>query len=292
MQKNGKVDTAYVYWNDVAAYAACLAKKNHLIGKVISRAHRYDAYEEHRPYGYMPLKRQFLDSFDKIFLLSTEAKKYYETCYGFDERFLDVSPLGVLIPLSMSDVTPAGELHLISVSFCVPVKRIEKIVDSVYLVALEKPDLKIHWTHIGDGPLKEKMAAKAKEVFSATRNVSFSFEGGLDNADVVRFYQEKAVDLFINVSESEGIPVSIMEAMAAGVPAIATSVGGVPDLVNAQNGCILSSDPALDEIKAALIQMAVKAKDIEIRRSAREQVAKHFSAEANYRRFIKRLESL
>lgn len=292
VKKNGTIDTAYVYWNDVAAYAACLAKQKNLVGKVVSRSHRYDAYEEHRPYGYMPLKRQFLDSFDKIFMLSTQAKNYYQARYGFHQKFLEISPLGVLVPFSMSNVTPDGELHLVSVSFCVPIKRIDKIVDSVCLFALERPDLKIHWTHIGDGALKESLAARAKRIFLELSNVSFKFEGGMENSDVVRFYKERAVDLFINVSESEGIPVSIMEAMAAGVPAVASSVGGVPDLVNAENGYLLSSDPTLEEIKVALNQMVVKAKKTEIRRSARDQVLGNFNAEVNYQRFIARLESI
>lgn len=292
LKKNGKVDTAYVYWNDVGAYAACLAKRKNLIDKVVSRSHRYDAYEEQRPYAYMPLKRQFLNSFDKIFLLSEQAREYYQARYGFDKSVLEVSPLGVFVPFSMSKTTANEEFHLVSVSFCVPVKRVEKIIKGIHLLALAMPSLKIRWTHIGDGPLRESLVAMGKSVFFDTRNVSFDFKGSLQNSEVTAFYQDCAVDVFINLSESEGIPVSIMEAMAAGVPAIATSVGGVPDLVEPANGCLLSADPTLEEIKVALIQMVIKSKDIKTRHSARDKIVKRFNAPINYRCFVTELEKI
>ena len=47
----------------------------------------------------------------------------------------------------------------------------------------------------------------------------------------------------MNVSESEGIPVSIMEASSFGIPVIATNVGGVGEIVeNGYNGLLLNKD--------------------------------------------------
>ncbi|NCO54621.1 MAG: glycosyltransferase, partial [Bacteroidetes bacterium] len=50
------------------------------------------------------------------------------------------------------------------------------------------------------------------------------------------------VDLFINVSESEGIPVSIMEALSAGIPVIATNVGGTNEIVNNDVGFLIDKE--------------------------------------------------
>jgi glycosyltransferase involved in cell wall biosynthesis len=55
----------------------------------------------------------------------------------------------------------------------------------------------------------------------------------------MEFYRKNHVDLFINVSETEGIPVSIMEAMSFGIPCIATNVGGVNEIVNNTNGFLV-----------------------------------------------------
>jgi len=48
----------------------------------------------------------------------------------------------------------------------------------------------------------------------------------LPHNDVLNYYASNPVDVFINTSSSEGLPVSIMEAMSFGIPVIATNVGG------------------------------------------------------------------
>ena len=47
------------------------------------------------------------------------------------------------------------------------------------------------------------------------------------------------IDLFLNTSKYEGIPISIMEAIAYQIPCIATHVGGVPEIINNDNGYLL-----------------------------------------------------
>ena len=62
--------------------------------------------------------------------------------------------------------------------------------------------------------------------------MQYEFIGQLKNEDVQKYYHTHHIDLFINVSESEGLPVSIMEAMSYGIPVIATNVGGTREIVN------------------------------------------------------------
>lgn len=51
------------------------------------------------------------------------------------------------------------------------------------------------------------------------------------------------MNLFVNVSTTEGIPVSIMEALSFGVPVIATKVGGVPEIIeDGENGFLLAAE--------------------------------------------------
>lgn len=289
-KKNGKADVAYTYWNDIASYAACLAKEKGLIKKVVSRAHGFDVYEERRKNNYMPLKRQFNNSYDKIFLLSTEAKNYFLSNYGFNKKNLDLAPLGVHIPKFRCSATNENRLNILSVSFLVHVKRIDRIIQGISDLASETPSLSITWTHIGDGPLKAELSEMALDAFKRFKNVTFYFKGHLENKDVVQFYSNNPVDFFINTSESEGIPVSIMEAMAAGVPAIATNVGGVSELVAAENGWLLNENPTTQEIKDAIVSMCHKSKAPEIRSQARKKIVDKFSSEKNYKTFMQKIQ--
>ena len=45
------------------------------------------------------------------------------------------------------------------------------------------------------------------------------------------YYKNNIIDIFINLSASEGIPVSIMDAISFGIPCIATNVGGTGEIV-------------------------------------------------------------
>ena len=61
--------------------------------------------------------------------------------------------------------------------------------------------------------------------------VAFNFLGAMPHSKVLEYYQTHYTDLFIQASRSEGIPVSIMEALSYGTPVLATNVGGVAELL-------------------------------------------------------------
>ena len=121
---------------------------------------------------------------------------------------------------------------------------------SLQLFADRRRDVQVLWTHIGDGPVLPALMAMAGHALS--RNFQIRFTGGLANARVMEFYREHPVDVFVNVSASEGLPVSIMEAQSFGIPVVATAVGGIPEIVTDQNGRLLAANPSPSEIADGL----------------------------------------
>ena len=63
---------------------------------------------------------------------------------------------------------------------------------------------------------------------------------------------DNKMNLFINLSDSEGIPVTIMDAFSVGIPVIARDVGGISEIVSNQNGVLLSSNGDIEEAQEAL----------------------------------------
>ena len=61
-------------------------------------------------------------------------------------------------------------------------------------------------------------------------------------------------DSFITTSSTEGLPVSIQEAMAAGIPIIGTNVGGIPEMIDG-NGVLLSANPSNKEVAEAILRI-------------------------------------
>jgi glycosyltransferase involved in cell wall biosynthesis len=82
-----------------------------------------------------------------------------------------------------------------------------------------------HLVLVGDGPLREQLQAQAKSLGLAER---IHFMGV--RTDIPEIL--KAMDVFVLSSDWEGNPLSVMEAMAAGLPIISTAVGGVPGLLS------------------------------------------------------------
>ena len=77
---------------------------------------------------------------------------------------------------------------------------------------------------VGDGPDREHLERYAHELGVVRRCLFVGYQN-----DVARFYE--AIDVLLLPSVNEGTPVSVIEALAAGRPVVATRVGGVPDVI-------------------------------------------------------------
>jgi colanic acid/amylovoran biosynthesis glycosyltransferase len=84
--------------------------------------------------------------------------------------------------------------------------------------------------------------------------------GNVENSKILDFYSENYVDLFINFSEFEGVPVSIMEAQSAGIPVLATKVGGTSEIVSSDNGFLVEKHFDLSETNQCISKKLVRRK--------------------------------
>jgi glycosyltransferase involved in cell wall biosynthesis len=108
---------------------------------------------------------------------------------------------------------------------------------------------------------------------------------------VLSWYAENNPSLFINVSTTEGIPVSIMEAMSFGIPVIATDVGGTSEIVNDGNGMLLPKNPEISLISNIILQFYNLNDEtkIKLKREVYTSWANNFDAEKNYNDFLKNI---
>lgn len=96
----------------------------------------------------------------------------------------------------------------------------------------------IHVDFLGDGGEMLVLEALVKE-YRLERHVSFL--GMIPNVDVYRYLAQN--NIYILMSKNEGLPISIIEAMRAGLPIISTIVSGIPELVDVgYNGFLLNPD--------------------------------------------------
>lgn len=283
-REHGRIDAVYSYWLDVWALGAQLAHEQHpdLVGPVASRVHRYDLYEEYVPARFQGLKRQLAPRMAAILPIARQGADYMRERYGVPVSRIRFSPLGVAVPQRMASTSPDGELHVMSTALVSPVKRVDRLADALVLLARRHPGLRVHWTHAGGGDLLDDIRGRVDA--SGLANLTAQFPGTIDNAAVRELLATRAVDVFVNTSESEGVPVSIMEAMAFGVPALAPAVGGIGELVPASGpgGALFGEAPDAEEVAAALWEWHERCKQPAERQAAHGIVSERYDEQRNF----------
>lgn len=281
---------AYSYWLDYYSLGFCRLKKYFEGIKCVSRGHRFDVYNDLYDPPHIPYQEYNLNLLDKMIFISRHGKNHVNGRYPFASEKSVISRLGVKDPGFQSAGTAKGELHVVSCSALVPVKRIDLLIDGLTRLSERKPEIKIKWTHIGDGPQKNDLLAKCR--ISLPGAVNYEFTGQMSNTDVMNIYRNRPVDVLVNVSTSEGIPVTMMEAQSCGIPVCGTDVGGVNEIADPENGCLLPADPSPGEIAGALASYS----DPEYRKLKSEKSRLNwenkYNAEKNYREFSTMLSNL
>ncbi|MCI6988991.1 MAG: glycosyltransferase [Campylobacter sp.] len=277
-----KDDIFYTYWNLEETYALCELKDKFGF-KLVSRIHRQDIYKENKPFSYMPFKSQYTD-LDQIFIITHLAKEYLIKNYGFKENQIIFSPLGVKDKSIETKPSNLDEFVVVSCSSISRVKQIDRLIFALEMFAKNHKNIKISWFHIGSGKLENEIKSLANQKL---KDIEFKFLGQLKNSEIFDFYDKNMVDVFVNVSSSEGVPVSIMEAMSAKIPIIAPDIGGVSDMVRSGfNGILLNQNFNIDELKNAFSKMLLF-KDKNTRQNSYKIFLEKYSADKNYSEFVK-----
>jgi glycosyltransferase involved in cell wall biosynthesis len=148
---------------------------------------------------------------------------------GFPTGKLEVHYIGIDIPESVM-LPPLGATGtVLFVGRLVEKKGLDTLIDA--MAALEPRDPALELAVIGDGPLKADLERRAKAA-----GIKARFEGWKSEAEV-RKAMRRALLLAVpsrtaSGGDSEGLPTVIMEAMALGVPVVATRHAGIPEIVS------------------------------------------------------------
>lgn len=274
----------YSYWMHFHSYIAIKLKQKYPNSIAISRCHGFDLYEYRNKLDYIPLRPWILEHLDKIFSISRDGKSYLENRYSNCKTNIQVSRLGTLDYGVNSINIKKRPFKVVSCSWVLPVKRLDRIIGALSQLT----GLEIHWTHIGDGELLNEIKRYAEKKLPS--NIMYEFKGAISNKEIMSLYKTEDAHIFVNVSESEGIPVSIMEAMSFGIPTIATNVGGVNEIViDGYNGYLLSKDFSNNELALKIKEVChMKERDYQqLRFNSRSYWEQNYNQSRNYQEFTK-----
>ena len=172
--------------------------------------------------------------------------------------------MGVYVPETI--VAPKEEnkesFVIATVANLVEVKGHKYLIQAIKILK-EKGYHNVKCYFIGEGPLRQGLE---KIVINLGLNNNIIFKGALPNDALYKLYAQGEIDCVVLPSiitdkgEHEGIPVSLMEAMAFKIPVISTNTGGIPELLENDSGIIVNQkDP---EELAKAIETLIRNKEL------------------------------
>ena len=144
----------------------------------------------------------------------------------------------------------------------------------------------LHFAMVGTGPLRAALAARAARMHLQEH---VHFTGVLD--EMQRVYS--SLQLLAMTSESEGRPLALMEAMAAGLPVVAPDVGGVAEIiVNGQSGILVPPHDTDALVYAVLDLLDDPGRAAGLGRAARKRACKHFAQSTSFEAMARLLQDV
>lgn len=274
----------YSYWMDTNSLAAALLKKENPEIKLVVKSHGGDLYNDRQESGSIAFRETVYEAAESLIFISEHGKSYASTHYpSYASKMklfrLGVEDLGISPTLNFPHY-----FQIVSCSSIIPLKRLPLIAE-----VLNRSSLPIRWIHFGG---ESSAIIDLKNSLPKLRDeIEIIWKGRVENDEIQSFYASNYIDLLINLSSYEGIPVSMMEAISFGIPLFTNSVGGISEITCEKTGVLLPEGLPVERVVAQLedFLLSGKTRDTKFRTEVKQFWAENFSAQHNHKLLIQHL---
>jgi len=244
--------------------------------------------------GNASLRSKILDALDKysgIFLqnkivaVSSELRHKLLQNYTADkleiiENCIDIEYVNSKLKIDAVPMPAKNGFDVAFIGRFVNVKRVDRFYEIAKAVVSHPAGKGIHFHMIGDGPLKQDIEQQLRRDGLGKQ---IHLHGFLANT----LPALKQMDLLLFTSDHEGLPMTLLEAMALNVPVISRNLAGIKEaLCNGDCGFILNSDNIMDYVDT-IISIASNKSEAEARANlAREQIDWKYNITANIAKYM------
>ena len=275
-------DVAYTFWLSPATVGLRDAWPD---VPLVSRVHGGDLYPAAHGWHSIPFQEAAVRSVDRVAAVSLQGRenlvaRFPALASRIVERRLGIADLGGPAPRSRR-----GAVRLLSASSIDENKRVRLIWEVA--CELARSGSRVEWTHYGDGPGRAQLDQLAG---GGPRQLSVAIKGHVPTEVVHGELRSGNHDVFVNLSLSEGAPVSLMEAQCVGMPVVATAVGGSPEVAPARLNELVSPEAGIPTLAQAILR--AYARPAEEGAARRDHWARHYRADDVYPAWAEELREL
>ena len=242
ISKFGEPDIVHSHFYDISYMTlnALDGKYKHVITEHSSYINSYLSDKEIYKYGEMYRKA------DLVIAVSRSLCKRMDEIFGISPLCINNIVDTDVFKVKASSVNESQKpFRFVSVANLVPQKRIDLVVSALSeLVKAGKP---ANLIIVGDGQMRASIEAQIEEL-GLGKHVRMI--GKVDREEICKQLSDS--DCFVLDSQSETFGVSYIEAIASGLPVIASKCGGPEDFVNEENGILIEKDNLEELVKAML----------------------------------------
>lgn len=256
----------YGYWSNAEAFGAALASEQDSI-PFVCRAHGGDLYERADVFGYLPFRSFIVDRARAVLTVSDHGRDHLHRRHPRAASRIVTARLPIELPSGATEAPSSDPIVVASCSSAASIKRLPLIASTVATLAAQRPDRRFRWSHIGvdTASLLRMLAASP-----APSNLDVEGSGWVSPSEVRGILLREKPSVFVNLSSTEGLPVTIIEAMGLGIPVVATRAGGTGEFVDESVGAILPIE-VLPEAAASALADAIDRGE-ELRTAARARI--------------------
>lgn len=216
--------------------------------------------------------KKVLNYVDLVYVVSHDIGNHITSDFGISSKKIKYLPFGIdtdlFFPEFKNDSRIRNTIEVFSNRGFFPVYDNETLV--IGFAAAYNKNKCLRLTLKGNGPDEKKIRGLVQ-----TLGISdvVTFRQKTDYCNVPNDYRN--ADIFISTSRSDGTPVSLLEAMASGLPCVATSVGGVPEVIEDKKTGLLIEPGSPEGVTKALLTLAGNAEfRLKLGEAARDTVMK------------------
>ncbi len=234
------------YFSEAALKLKKLLKREDI--KVYSRAHgSADIINLVTPNDFYPFQKNALEKLDKVYVISNRGGDYLKSLSPRPENVESV----YIGAYGHSEYIERRRKPF-TVMTCANLfvnKRIGIVAEAIKILTEKIPD--IAWVHFGDGPLKHQIEEKIKPISQRV-----ILKGNQPHDVLLDYLKSGEASVFVSASASEGLPVSIMEALGFSLPVVATDVGATGEaVITDKTGILVPADVTAEDIADSILKI-------------------------------------